>query len=232
MTTTPRPVRPPLPALTLVDEERRGILAGPRIPPSASWVRVKRADDRCDTAGNRTVRTLMRLVGDDDAEKNAVIFVDDRVSRTWRQNDQQQAWLPAFPRCPFTAWDPNARMADDRSADRGPAANIPAGAGHAHRTGPGRLGARGQTHPRALCRRDRRGRTPVAGDDAVGTTRRVLPRVESAPGAQRAVDGRTDRRAHLEHLGQLADAARRPRHGWTCRRWTSLHSWASTGTPR
>ena len=57
---------------------------------------------------------------------------------------------------------------------------------------------------------------------AMGRAQRVLPRLQPATGAQRVVDGGTDRGTHLEYLGQPARAAVRQRDGGISRHWNSL----------
>jgi len=101
-----------LPALTLVDEDAEEYLQDHEFHRrQAGFVSSGPTIDATPRAP--TVRTLMRLVGDDDAEKNAVIFVDDRVSGLGGKTISSRL-AARFPSMPVYSWDPNARMADDR----------------------------------------------------------------------------------------------------------------------
>jgi hypothetical protein len=60
-----------------------------------------------------SVRTLTRLLGDADAENNAVIFVDNRVGGLPDGATTGTRLAARIPALPVYTWDPDARMADE-----------------------------------------------------------------------------------------------------------------------
>jgi hypothetical protein len=60
-----------------------------------------------------TVSTLMRLIGDGDAESNAVIFVDDQLRGPSFGTSTGTRLAARFPAMPIYCWDPDSRMAAD-----------------------------------------------------------------------------------------------------------------------
>jgi hypothetical protein len=60
-----------------------------------------------------TVSTLMRLIGESDAERNAVIFVDDQSRGPSGATSTGTRLAARIPTMPVYCWDSDARMADD-----------------------------------------------------------------------------------------------------------------------
>ena len=145
-----------------------------------------------------------------------MILVDTHASTTGTR------LAARFPATAVYAWDQNAHGAEDSSQILGMLQTY----GLALETHEGQVQdawerATRLIHGRYVATVDRGAAVP--GGDAVGRAQRVLPRVEPTSGAQRPVDGRTDRGTHLKHLGQPADAAPlRARHGRRAATGTSV----------
>ena len=156
-----------------------------------------------------TVSILMRLIGESGGASNAVIFVDDKVRGPSNARSTGTRLAARFPTMPIYIWDTDAQMAHDplpivgRLRTYRLALDVPEGQAQDVWERAAKL-----IHQRYVATIGT-GTEPSADEVAVGRARRVLPGVESAPGPQCAVDGRADRRTHLEHLGRSAEAAER-----------------------
>lgn len=101
-----------LPSLTLVDEDAEEYLQDHEFHRrQLGFVSTGPAIEAVPHAP--TMSTLMRLIGDGETERNAVIFVDDQPSGPSAATSTGTRLAARFPNMPVYCWDSDARLADD-----------------------------------------------------------------------------------------------------------------------
>ncbi|MGH3960339.1 hypothetical protein [Mycobacterium sp.] len=102
-----------LPALTLVGEDAEGYLHDHEFHCGQIGL-VSSGPTIAATPEAPTVQTLMRLIGDGDAQNYAAIFVDDPAGRSPGSTTTGTRLAARFPAMAVYSWDPDARTSDDR----------------------------------------------------------------------------------------------------------------------
>ncbi len=196
----------PLPALTLVERDAEEYLRDHHFyRQQAGFMSEGPNIDAVSEAS--TIPTMLRLIGETDAESSAVILVDAHAATT------ASRLAARYPEMPVYASDLNTSIADDSIQVVGmlQSYSLVLDTREGQVQDAWERAAR-LIHERYVATIDpswTRGPASVPWAELDEFYRGSKP----APGAQCLVDGRTDRWSYLEYLGHPAGPAVRPRHG-------------------